>query len=155
MTPGGSPPDAPSRISTGDRAERRFHQGVLAAWYALGIVVASTAVGPWLTLVGVLVQLTGSVSPRLSLPRILHRWLMAPARPQRAPEAQLSFERADALTGMVALAGAVFLFVGDFPLGWALVGVAIVSLALDSALDRGPLRSLADLLARLAEPPRR
>lgn len=133
-----------------DRAERRFHQGTLAGWYALGIVVASTGVAPWITLIGVLVQLLGSVSPRLSLPRALHRWLIAPARRQRALEPRAAFDRADALTGTVALAGAVFVSAGNHPLGWALVGVAIVSLALDAALDRGPLRSLANLLARLA-----
>ena len=154
MTPGGHPPAGPRSNPTGDRAERRFHQGVLAAWYALGIVVASTAVAPWLTLLGALVQLTGSVSPRLSLPRALHRWLVAPARRQRAPESQMAFDRADALTGAVALAGAVFVFTGAYPLGWALVGASIVSLALDAAMDRGPLRHLADLLARLAGPSR-
>ena len=150
--PGGGPPD---RDPTGDRAERRFHQGVLAAWYALGIVVASAAVAPWLILIGVLVQLTGSVNPRLSLPRALHRWLIAPAQGRGVPEPQPAFERADAFTGAVALAGAVFVFTGSYPLGWALVGVSIVSLALDAALDRGPLRRLADLMARLAEPSER
>ena len=154
MTPDVQPPDAPGKVSTGDRAERRFHQGVLAAWYALGIVVASTAVAPWLTLLGALVQLTGSVSPRPGLPRALHRWLVAPARRQRAPEPQVAFDRADAFTGAVALAGAVFVFTGSYPLGWALVGASIVSLALDAAMDRGPLRHLADLLARLAGPSR-
>lgn len=141
--------------STGDRAERRFHQGALAAWYALSVIVASTSVAPWLALVGVLVQLIGSVGPGLSLPRALHRWLIAPAQRQRAPERQPSFDRADALTGAVALAGVVFVFTGVFPLGWALVGVCVVSLALDAALDRGPLRGLADLMARLAGPPQR
>ena len=141
-----------TRGPAGDRAERRFHQGALAAWYALGIVVASTAVAPWLTLLGVLVQLAGSVNSRLSPPRALHRWLFAPLRGQHAPEPQLTFERADALTGTVALAGAVFVAVGVYPLGWALFGACVVSLALDAALDRGPLRSFADLLARLAGP---
>ncbi len=155
MTPGERPPDAPGRGSTGDRAERRFHQGVLAAWYAFGIVVASTAVAPWLTLIGVLVQLTGSVSPGLSLPRALHRWLMAPTRRQRAPEPRPPFDRADALTGAVALAGTVFVVAGVYPLGWALIGVCAVSLALDAALDRGPLRGLAELMARLAGPAQR
>ncbi|MCY4112443.1 MAG: DUF4395 family protein [Chloroflexi bacterium] len=150
MTPEGRPPDAPGGVSTGDRAERRFHQGVLATWYALGIVVASTAVGPWIILIGVLVQLSGSVNSRLSLPRALHWWLIAPARRQRASEPRAAFDRADALTGTVALAGSVFVFAGNHPLGWTLVGVSIVSLALDAALDCGPLRSLADLLARLA-----
>lgn len=148
--PEGQPPGAPGNFLTADRAERRFHQGVLAAWYALGIFVASTPVASWIVLIGVLVQLAGSVSPRLSLPRALHRWLIAPARRQRAPEPRAAFDRADALTGTVALAGAVFVFAGNYPLGWALVGVAIASLALDAALDRGPLRSLANLLARLA-----
>jgi hypothetical protein len=45
----------------------------------------------------------------------------------------------------------VFVFTGDYPLGWALVGVSGVSLALDAATDRGPLRHLANLLARLAD----
>ena len=143
-----------TRGAAGDRAERRFHQGLLATWYSLGIVVASTAVAPWLILIGVLVQLTGSVNPGLSVPRVLHRWLIAPARRQRAPEPRAAFDRADALTGAVALAGAVFVFAGSYPLGWALVGMSIVSLALDAALDRGPLRRLADLLARLAGPRR-
>lgn len=147
--PGGGPLD---RADTGDRAERRFHQGVLAAWYALGIVVASAAVAPWLVLIGVLVQLTGSVSPRLSLPRALHRWLIAPAQGRDVPEPQPAFERADAMTGAVALAGAVFVFADVYPLGWALVGLCVVSLALDAALDRGPLRRLADLLVSLAGP---
>ncbi len=153
MTPEGRPPEAPGSVSTGDRAERRFHQGVLAAWYALGVFVASSSVAPWIILVGVLVQLAGSVNCCLSLPRALHRWLVAPARRQRAPEPRAAFDRADAMTGTVALAGSVFVFTANYPLGWALVGVSIVSLALDAALDRGPLRSLADLLARLAGPP--
>ena len=151
MTPDGRPPDAPGHVSTADRAERRFHQGVLATWYALAIAVASTSVAPWLTLIGVLVQLTGSVSPRLSLLRALHRWLIAPAQRQLAPEPRVTFDRADALTGAVALAGTVFVFTGDYPLGWALVGVSIVSLALDAAIDRGPLRHLANLVARLVD----
>ena len=154
MTVGpGHSPAVQRRAPAGDRAERRFHQGLLAACFALGIVVASTAVAPWLTLIGVLVQLAGSVSPRLSLPRALHRWLVAPVqRPRAAPESQLTFERADACTGTVALAGAVFVLAGVYPLGWALVGLCVVSLALDAALDRGPLRRLADLLAHLAGP---
>ncbi len=151
VTPDGRPPDASGHVATADRAERRFHQGVLAAWYALGIAVASTAVAPWLTLIGVLVQLTGSVSPRLSLPRALHRWLVAPTQRPCAPEPRVTFDRADALTGAVALAGAVFVVTESYPLGWALVGVSIVSLALDAAMDRGPLRHLANLLARLAD----
>ncbi|MCY3783001.1 MAG: DUF4395 family protein [Chloroflexi bacterium] len=152
MNPEGRPPEAPGNVSTGDRAERRFHQGVLATWYALGIFVASTAVAPWIIIIGVLVQLAGSVNCCLSLPRALHRWLIAPARRQRAPEPRAAFDRADAMTGTVALAGVMFVVAGMHPLGWALVGVAIISLALDAALDRGPLRSLADLLARLAGP---
>ena len=154
MTVGpGHSPAVQRRAPAGDRAERRFHQGLLAACFALGIVVASTAVAPWLTLIGVLVQLAGSVSPRLSLPRALHRWLVAPVqRPRAAPESQRTFERADAFTGTVALAGAVFVLAGVYPLGWALVGMCVVSLALDAALDRGPLRRLADLLAHLAGP---
>ncbi len=127
----------------------------MAGWYALSVIVASTSIAPWLTLVGVLVQLTGSVSPGLSLPRALHRWLMAPARRQRTPEPRPAFDRADALTGAVALAGTVFVVAGVEPLGWALIGVCAVSLALDAALDRGPLRGLADLLARLAGPAQR
>ena len=150
MTSVGGPPVTPEHGQTADRAERRFHQGVLAVWYALGIAVASTAVAPWITLIGALLQLLGSVSPRLSLSRALHRWLIAPARRQLAPEPQTAFDRADALTGAVALAGAAFVFTGSYSLGWALVGASIVSLALDAALDRGPLRHLADLLARLS-----
>lgn len=150
MTPGRESPASEADGATGDRAERRFHQGVLATWYALGIFVASTAVAPWIVLIGVLVQLTGSVNCCLSLPRALHRWLIAPARRQRAPEPRAAFDRADALTGTVALAGSVFVFVGNYPLGWALVGVSIVSLALDAALDLGPLRHLANVLARQA-----
>lgn len=149
----GAPPGAEGCAATGDRSERRFHQGALAAWYALGIIVASTAVAPWLTLLGVLVQLAASVNSRLSPPRALHRWLFAPLQGRHTHEPQLAFDRADALTATVALAGAVFVFTGVYPLGWALVGVCVVSLALDAALDRGPLRSFADLLARLAGPP--
>ncbi len=154
MTGGpGHSPAVQRRAPAGDRAERRFHQSLLAAWFALGIVVASTAVAPWLTLLGALVQLVGSISSRTSLPRALHRWLVAPVQRQRAaPEHQVGFERADALTGTVALAGAVFVFAGVHPLGWALVGVCVVSLALDAALDAGPLRRLADLFAHLAGP---
>ena len=151
MTADGQPPGAPGRVSTADRAERRFHQGVLATWYALGIAVASTAVAPWLILIGALVQLAGSVSPRLNLPRALHRWLIAPTQRRCAPEPRLTFDRADALTGAVALAGAVFVFTGAYAPGWALVGVSVVSLALDAAMDRGPLRQLANLLALLAD----
>jgi len=155
LTPRPESPVAVGSGATGDRAERRFHQGVLAACYALSVIVASTSVAPWLALVGVLVQLTGSVNSGLSLPRALHRWLLAPARRECAPEPHASFDRADALTGAVALAGAVFVFVGVYPLGWALVGACVVSLALDAATDRGPLRGLADFMARLAEPPKR
>ena len=154
MTSSAGLPDGHERTRTGDRAERRFHQTLLAAWYALGILVASTAVAPWLILLGVLVQLAGSVNARLSLPRALHRWFVAPLLDQRAVfELEITFERADALTGTVALAGAVFVFAGVYPLGWALVGLCVVSLALDAALDRSPLRRLADLLARVAGPP--
>ena len=71
------------------------------------------------------------------------------------PEPPAAFDRADALTGAVALAGTVFVFTGAYPLGWALIGVCVVSLALDAATDRGPLRGLADLMARLAEPSKR
>ena len=154
MRSSGGSSATPERGQTADRAERRFHQGVLATWYALGIVVASTAVAPWLTLIGALVQLAGSVSPRLSLPRALHRWLIAPARRRGTSEPRPAFDRADALTGTVALAGVVFVFASVYPLGWALVGACVVSLALDAALDRGPLRRLTDLLARLAGPRR-
>ena len=155
MTPRRASPASVGQGATGDRAERRFHQGALAAWYALCVIVASTSVAPWLAIVGALVQLTGSLSPGLSPPRALHRWLMAPAQRERAPEPRASFDRADALTGAVALAGTVFLFTGAYPLGWALIGVCVVSLALDAATDRGPLRGLADLMAQLAEPSKR
>lgn len=135
----------PRADGTADRAERRFHQGVLAAWSGLTIAVASTAVAPWLAVLAAIVQLAGSVSSRLSLTRALHRWLFAPARSElSAAEPQLAFERADALTGTVAIAGAVFVLAGVHPLGWALVGVSVVSLGLDAALDLSPLRRLAD-----------
>ena len=103
-----------------------------------------------------LVQLTGSVSPGLSLPRALHRWLMAPARRQRAPEPRPAFDRADALTGAVALAGAVFVFAGVYPLGWALIGVCIgLAGAGRRRWTAARCAGLADLMARLAGPAQR
>lgn len=132
-----------------DRDERGFHQFVLAAWLAIAIAVAWTAVSPWLVLSAALIQLGGSVSSRLSLTRAVYRWLVVPVRAEpRAIESQLAFERADALTGTVAMAGAVFVIVGVYPLGWSLVGLCVVSLGLDAAFDMGPLRFLADWVAQ-------
>ena len=75
--------------------------------------------------------------------------LVVPVRAEpRAIESQLAFERADALTGTVAMAGAVFVIVGVYPLGWSLVGLCVVSLGLDAAFDMGPLRFLADWVAQ-------
>ena len=71
MTGGVQRPPAPCADGTADRAQRRFHQGVLATWLAFAIAVAWTEVAPWLALLAALILLAGSVSARLSLTRAL------------------------------------------------------------------------------------
>lgn len=150
MHPHGQPSDVRG-ASVADRSERRFHQGTLAVWLALSVAMAWTTLAPWLVLIGAIVQLAGAVSAELSLPRTLHRWLLAPVRSEPPEdENQLPFERADALTGILVVAGAVFVFVGVHPLGWAFVGLSVVSLGLDAMLDRSPLRFMADAIFRLS-----
>ena len=124
-----------------DRAERRLHQVLSAAWLGLALFMAWAAVAPWIGTLAALALLAGSVTARWSLTRAVHRWLVAPVRnepPQQ--EDQTTFLQADALGGAVALAGGVLVFVGVHPLGWSLVGLCALSLLLDAALGLGPLR---------------
>ena len=83
---------------------------------------------PWLITLIVLVLAAGSITPAWSLTRRFHRYFVAPLYPDGPTEDPTSFLRADALLSVLAFAGAVFVFAGVAPLGWALVGLATLNL---------------------------
>jgi hypothetical protein len=127
----------------GARAERRFQQLVSAAVLGLALFMAHAAIAPWIATLVALQLVAGSLTPSFSLARRLHRYFIAPARHDPVEsEDQTSFLRADAVLGTLGFAGAVFVFAGAPPPGWALVGLALALLVLDATLDANPLRLL-------------
>lgn len=128
---------------SGARAERRFQQLASAALLGLALFMAHAAIAPWIATLGALQLVAGSITPSLSLARGLHRYFIAPARDDPVEsEDQTSFLQADAALGTLGFAGAVFVFAGAPPLGWAFVGLALALLVLDATLDANPLRLL-------------
>lgn len=128
----------------GDRRERQFHQTASAALLALGLILAVSPAGPWITAVACLPLLAGSLTARLSLTRACYRYFLAPLSSGPAAwEDQTPYLRADALTGTLALAGTVLVLGGIPPVGWGLVGVSALCLGLDAAVNTNPLRWLA------------
>lgn len=99
---------------------------------------------PWLITLVVLVLAAGSITPGWSLTRRFHRYFIAPLYPDGPTEDPTTFLRADALLSVIAFAGAVFVFAGVPPLGWALVGLATLNLLMDGLADAAPLRRLLD-----------
>ena len=106
--------------------------------------MAWAAVAPWIVTLGAALTLAGAVSPRLSLTRALHRWLVAPLaeKPAAEPEDQHDYAVADAAIGTTAFAGAVLAIAGAYPAGWVLIGIAVASLLLDALLDWSPFRAV-------------
>ena len=127
-----------------DRGERRFHQLVIAGGFGLALIIAWTKAAPWLVTLIVLVLVAGSISPGWSLTRRFHRYFIAPLAPNRPAEDATSFLRADGLLAVIAFAGAVFVIAGVPPLGWALVGLATLTLLMDGLADAAPFRRLLD-----------
>ena len=127
-----------------DRAERRFHQLVIAGAFALALMIAWALAAPWLVTLIVLVLAAGSISPGWSLTRRFHCYFVAPLQTEGPTENPTSFLRADALLSVIAFAGAVFVIAGVPPLGWALVGLATLDLLLDGLADAAPIRRLLD-----------
>lgn len=127
-----------------DRGERRFHQLVVAAGFGLTLVMAWIEAAPWLITLIVLLLAAGSITPGWSLARRFHRYFVAPLYPDGPTEDSTSFLRADGLLSVIAFAGAVFVFAGVPPLGWALVGLATLNLLIDGLADAAPLRRLLD-----------
>lgn len=103
---------------------------------------------PWLITLVVLVLAAGSISPGWSLTRRFHRYFVAPLQSDGPSEDPSSCLRADALLSVIAFAGAVFVFAGVPPLGWALVGLATLNLLMDGLADAAPLRRLLDRVRR-------
>ena len=127
-----------------DRGERRFHQLVVAGGFILTLIMAWIEAAPWLITLIVLVLAAGSITPGWSLTRRFHRYFVAPLYPNGPSEDPTSFLRADALLSVLAFAGAVFVFAGVPPLGWALVGLAILNFLMHGFADAAPLRRLLD-----------
>ena len=127
-----------------DRGERRFHQLVIAGGFGLALIIAWAKAAPWLVTLIVLVLVAGSISPGWSLTRRFHRYFIAPVAPAGPNEDATSFLRADGLLAVIAFAGAVFVIAGVPPLGWALVGLATLTLLMDGLADAAPLRRLLD-----------
>ena len=127
-----------------DRGERRFHQLVIAGGFVLTLIMAWIEAAPWLITLIVLALAAGSISPGWSLTRRFHRYFVAPLYPNGPAEDPTSFLRADGLLSVIAFAGAVFVFAGVPPLGWALVGLATLNLLMDGFADAAPLRRLLD-----------
>ncbi|MDE2903340.1 MAG: DUF4395 family protein [Chloroflexota bacterium] len=127
-----------------DRAERRFHQLVIAGALGLALMIAWALAAPWLVTLIVVVLAAGSISPGWSLTRRFHRYFVAPLDPESPTEDPTSFLRADGLLSVIAFAGAVFVIAGVPPLGWALVGLATLDLLLDGLADAAPIRRLLD-----------
>ena len=127
-----------------DRGERRFHQLVVAGGFGLTLIMAWIEAAPWLITLIVLVLAAGSITPRWSLTRRFHRYFVSPLYPDGPTEDSTTFLRADALLSVIAFAGAVFVFAGVPPLGWALVGLATLKLLMDGLADAAPLRRLLD-----------
>ena len=135
--------DATSALVSGSSHERRFHQLATAAVLGLGLFMAWAAAAPWIVTLGAALTLAGAVSPRLSLTRALHRWLVAPLAEKPAePEDQHDYAAADAAIGTTAFAGAVLAIAGAYPAGWVLIGIAMASLLLDALLDWSPFRAV-------------
>ena len=132
------------RLPVTDRGERRFHQLVSAGGFGLTLIMAWIEAAPWLITLIVLVLAAGSITPGWSLTRRFHRYFVAPLYPDGPSEDPTSFLRADALLSVLAFAGAVFVFAGVPPLGWALVGLATLNLLMDGFADAAPLRRLLD-----------
>ena len=132
------------RLPLTDRGERRFHQLVIAGGFGLALIIAWTKAAPWLVTLIVLVLVAGSISPGWSLTRRFHRYFIAPLAPAGPNEDATSFLRADGLLAVIAFAGAVFVIAGVPPLGWALVGLATLTLLMDGLADAAPLRRLLD-----------
>ena len=132
------------RLPLTDRGERRFHQLVIAGGFGLALIIAWTKAAPWLVTLIVLVLVAGSISPGWSLTRWFHRYFIAPLAPNGPAEDATSFLRADGLLAVIAFAGAVFVIAGVPPLGWALVGLATLTLLMDGLADAAPLRRLLD-----------
>jgi len=127
-----------------DRAERRFHQLIIAGAFGLALMIAWALAAPWLVTLIVLVLAAGSISPGWSLTRRFHRYFVAPLDPEGPTEDPTSFLRADGLLSVIAFAGAVFVIAGVPPLGWALVGLATLDLLMDGLADAAPIRRLLD-----------
>ncbi len=131
-----------------DRGERRFHQLVTAGGFGLTLMMAWIEAAPWLITLVVLVLAAGSISPGWSLTRRFHRYFVAPLQSDGPSEDPSSCLRADALLSVIAFAGAVFVFAGLAPLGWALIGLATLNLLMDGLADAAPLRRLLDRVRR-------
>ena len=136
------------RLPLTDRGERRFHQLVIAGGFGLALIIAWTKAAPWLVTLIVLVLVAGSISPGWSLTRRFHRYFIAPLAPNGPAEDATSFLRADGLLAVIAFAGAVFVIAGVPPLGWALVGLATLTLLMDGLADAAPFRRLLDRAIR-------
>ena len=132
------------RLPLTDRGERRFHQLVIAGGFGLALIIAWAKAAPWLVTLIVLVLVAGSINPGWSLTRWIHRYFIAPLAPAGPNEDATSFLRADGLLAVIAFAGAVFVIAGVPPLGWALVGLATLTLLMDGLADAAPLRRLLD-----------
>ena len=135
-----------------DRGERRFHQLVMAGAFGLALMIAWALAAPWLVTLIVLVLAAGSISPAWSLTRRFHRYFVAPLQSEGPTEDPTSFLRADAVLGVIAFAGAVFVVAGVPPLGWSLVGLATLNLLIDGLADAAPLRRLLDRAFRATPP---
>jgi len=135
-----------------DRGERRFHQLVIAGGFGLTLIMAWIKAAPWLITLVVLVLAAGSITPGWSLARRFHRYFVSPLYPAGPTEDSDSFLRADALLSVIAFAGAVFVFAGVPPLGWALVGLTTLNLLMDGLADAAPLRHLLDRAFRQCFP---
>ena len=140
------------RLPLTDRGERRFHQLVIAGGFGLALIIAWAKAAPWLVTLIVLVLVAGSISPGWSLTRWIHRYFIAPLAPNEPAEDATSFLRADGLLAVIAFAGAVFVIAGVPPLGWALVGLATLTLLMDGLADAAPLRRLLDRAFRPTQP---
>ena len=103
-------------------------------------MVSWAEVAPWIVTVVGLGLLAGSLSPRLSVTRWVHRYFVAPLTSVGAIEDATPFLRTDAISGCLALAGSMFVIVGVATIGWVFIGLCTVDLFIDGIANISPMR---------------
>ena len=120
-----------------DITARRFHQAMLVALLVAGYVLGA-GIGRWLVLLVALVMLLGRYWDAFDIFRLLAWKVLEPAgilRPHLAPEDRAGRRAARVLGGLALLAAVALLSSFATLLGWLVVWLLVLMIALDAAVS--------------------